>query len=477
VKPALAAGAPERSSPSFKSLSVGQILIWFLIAIGSFQIAYTFASGAFLMLLHLFALLRLTSVRTARQAMYIGLAVGFAMYAPQLRFFWTIFHGGAIALWLVLAFWIGVFTITLRQCRLRFGSKAAALLAPVLWLGFDFFRGELYYLRFTWLNVGYAFSDAPLLLALFGVYGLGFVLVALAAALELLPTVHALIALLLATGGLAMVANPPASKTTFHGALSGKELRVAGVQLEFPSEPQTLLALEAVRRANPQTDLFVLSEYTFDGPVPERIRNWCRTHQKFLIAGGKDPLSNERFRNTAFVVGTNGAIVFQQAKAVPIQFFKDGLPAAEQKLWNSPWGAIGICICYDLSYTRVTDPLIRAGAQALIVPTMDVENWGEHQHQLHSRVAPTRAAEYGLPVFRVASSGISQLVGPDGIVQATAPFAKQDAQIAGTLRLAVHGTTPWDRLAARISVVITAVTVSVLITDTFIRRKRKSKTS
>jgi apolipoprotein N-acyltransferase len=54
---------------------------------------------------------------------------------------------------------------------------------------------------------------------------------------------------------------------------------------------------------------------------------------------------------------------------------------------------IGICICYDLSYSRVTDRLLRLGAQALIVPTMDLIDWGRRQHELHARVAPMRAAE------------------------------------------------------------------------------------
>src|SRR6185295_5939558 len=103
-------------------------------------------------------------------------------------------------------------------------------------------------------------------------------------------------------------------------------------------------------------------------------------------------------------------------------FFNDGLPAREQKLWNSPWGKLGVCVCYDLSYRRVVDELIRQGAQALIVPTMDVAEWGEQQHRLHARVAPVRAAEYGVPIFRLCSSGISQLVDDRGKVLSSAPF-------------------------------------------------------
>ena len=133
---------------------------------------------------------------------------------------------------------------------------------------------------------------------------------------------------------------------------------------------------------------------------------------------------------------------------VPIQFFQDGLPALDQKLWSSPWGDLGNCICYDLSYTRVTDGLIRAGAQALIVPTMDVVGWGEHQHALHARVAPTRSAEYGLPILRVASSGISQLTRPDASVVASAPFAAEGATLTGELPIMRRGRMPWDRYLA-----------------------------
>ena len=174
----------------------------------------------------------------------------------------------------------------------------------------------------------------------------------------------------------------------------------------------------------------MLSEYTFDGPVPAAVKEWCRKNGRYLVVGGKDPAAGGDFYNTAFVVGPDGDIVFRQVKAVPIQFFKDGLPAPEQKLWDSPWGKIGICVCYDLSYTRVTDRLVKLGAEALIVPTMDVVDWGQAQHELHARIAPVRAAEYGLPIFRLASSGISQLVDRAGrvrprlLVPATAPCSR-----------------------------------------------------
>jgi apolipoprotein N-acyltransferase len=212
----------------------------------------------------------------------------------------------------------------------------------------------------------------------------------------------------------------------------------------------------ALRRKN---QLFVLPEYTLDGPPKEQLKNWCRENRKFLIVGGKDPAPGNNFYNTAFVISTNGEVVFKQVKSVPIQFFKDGLPAPEQQLWDSPWGRIGICICYDLSYTRVTDRLIRLGAEALIVPTMDVADWGRHQHELHARVATVRAAEYGVPIFRVASSGISQLVDRSGRPIAETGFPGERAIISGRLQLGGRGSVPLDRWLAPAAVGVSGLIV------------------
>jgi apolipoprotein N-acyltransferase len=232
--------------------------------------------------------------------------------------------------------------------------------------------------------------------------------------------------------------------------------------MEFPTEKEVLFRLDDTIRAHPDAELVVLSEYTLDGPVPVALKEWCRENRRYLIVGGKDPAPGASFYNTAYVVAPDGKIVFRQVKAVPIQFFKDGLPAPNQKLWNSPWGKIGICICYDLSYTRVTDRLVRLGAEAIIVPTMDVVDWGKAQHALHARIAPVRGTEYGLPLFRLASSGISQLVGRSGRVTATAPCPGDGAILAGTLEMRGSGRRPLDRWLAPFTTAVTAMVIAWL---------------
>ena len=148
---------------------------------------------------------------------------------------------------------------------------------------------------------------------------------------------------------------------------------------------------------------------------------------------------------------------------MPIQFFKDGLPAPKQEVWNSPWGKIGFCICYDLSYTRVTDRFVEQGAQLLIVPTMDVSDWGRHQHELHSRVAPVRASEYGIPIFRLASSGISQAVFGGGNVIAQTSLGAQGEILSAQLRLPSRGLLPLDRFLTPLCTGLTGIVTAVLL--------------
>ena len=239
-------------------------------------------------------------------------------------------------------------------------------------------------------------------------------------------------------------------------------LSIVGVQMEFPPQGVIPQILNQALAKNTNTAIFVLSEYSLDGGVPDSLKNWCREHSRYVVIGGKDFLTNDVYYNTAFVVGTNGEIVFKQAKSVPIQFFHDGLPAPKQEVWNSPWGKIGICICYDLSYTRVTDELVRQGAQLLIVPTMDVEYWGKHQHELHSRVAPVRAAEYGIPIFRVASSGISQAVTGGGNVVAQTSIGGYGEIFSAQLRLPRQGSIPIDRYFAPLCTGVTGLLLAGL---------------
>ena len=74
-----------------------------------------------------------------------------------------------------------------------------------------------------------------------------------------------------------------------------------------------------------------------------------------------------------------------------------------------------------------------------------------------ARIAPTRAAEFGLPIFRLASSGISQVVDSAGRVTAAVQFPGDGAALAGTIELRGAGSRPLDRWLAPLAVGVTAL--------------------
>jgi apolipoprotein N-acyltransferase len=452
--------------PSAEPLGWKKSFLWLAVAVVFFHAAYTsihFPAAGLLIFGYAYGLVKLTEQPTVRRAFYFGLATGFLCYAPQLFFFWNIFGPGAIVLWLVLAFWVGLFTAIVCGCFRRWGKVKTAWLIPIVWTGIEYFRSELYYLKFSWLNVGYALpaQTSGFGVVHLGMFGAGFVIFLAAVlfpyrfVLRMTVLEWFLVAAIVA---IILAVQFPAVTRAFYSRVN-----LVGVQMEFPPEAILPKILDQALAKNTNAPIFVLCEYTLEGPVPEPLRNWCREHSRFLVVGGKDPVGTNNYYNTAFVVGTNGDIVFKQVKSVPIQFFRDGLPAPEQKLWNSPWGKIGFCVCYDLSYTRVTDELVRQGVQLIIVPTMDVMEWGRHQHELHSRIAPVRAAEYGIPIFRVDSSGISQAVTGGGQVIAQTQIPGNGEIFSAQLRLPMHGSLPLDRYLAPVCTGTTGLVTAVLL--------------
>jgi len=457
----------------------GKSFLWLVLAVACFHAAYTSIKfpllGLFIFGYACF-LVRLTDQPTVRRAFYFGLATGFLCAAPQLLFFWNIFHMAAIVLWLVFAFWIGLFTAISCGCIRRWGKNKAVWLIPFIWTGLEYFRSELYYFKFSWLNIGYTFPNLQIFpVDVFGMYFVGFMVFLVAVLFwgrQLRRSAALLASLLFLTIPLAMICE---FLVMARFERPDPPLPIVGVQMEFPPENGIPKILNRALAENTNTPVFVLSEYTLHGSVPDALKNWCRNHSRYLIVGGEDPAGADNFYDTAFVVGTNGDIIFKQAKSVPIQFFKDGLPAQKEEVWNSPWGKIGICICYDLSYTRVTDRLVEEGAQLIIVPTMDVEDWGRHEHELHSRVAPVRAAEYGVPIFRLASSGISQAVTGGGYVVAQTSVPGVGEILSADLRLPMRGSLPLDRFLAPFCAGTTGAILAALVILSWKDKRTKSR--
>jgi apolipoprotein N-acyltransferase len=82
---------------------------------------------------------------------------------------------------------------------------------------------------------------------------------------------------------------------------------------------------------------------------------------------------------------------------------------------------------------------------------------------LHARVTPVRAAEYGIPIFRLASSGISQYADGTGRAVTTAPCPGDGAMLAGTVGLGNAGRLPLDRWLGPFAAGVTGAGIILLL--------------
>ena len=424
------------------------------LVVAGYILTFTYAATAPAILVALPALCVLARQRSAWQAFGVGLLVGTLINVVLLAFILQVVGWIAVPLWVVGALPIAVFVLLRHVAERALRPTWAIVWTPVLWTGIEYFRSEIWSLRFAWLLPGQAAAFLPgVRLNALGVYAVGFIYMSLAA-LAVAPIKKLRV---VGVAGLLVSAIlmywPPLPPTP-----STATIQVAGLQVERWDKTEVAAALDQLALAHPEAQLLVLNECAFSESVPEEVRDVIRKHQRYLIAGGSVPIEGDQFYNTAFVIGPDGTDVFSQAKSMPVQFLNDGVPAPERRVWDSPWGKIGIAICYDASYSRVMDDFVSQGACGLILPTMDVTSWGEFERRmLHGRVQPVRSAEYGIPTFGVWSSGVSQLTDRHGRVIATAGYPGQGDTITGPFDLSHPGHIPPDRLPAQLAMFATAV--------------------
>src|SRR5579872_5115377 len=144
-------------SVNAKWLSTTAALSLAATAVAAFYLAYEYEAAGAAAAIYLACLSQLAWVKSSRLAFYLGLAIGFSVASIHLRFMRDLFGPAAIGLWAIFGIWIALFLLLARIVVGRW-PRYGALWLPVIWLSLEYFRSELYYLRFAWLTPGFALS-------------------------------------------------------------------------------------------------------------------------------------------------------------------------------------------------------------------------------------------------------------------------------------------------------------------------------
>jgi predicted amidohydrolase len=129
-------------------------------------------------------------------------------------------------------------------------------------------------------------------------------------------------------------------------------------------------------------------------PVLERFRAFARAHARWTLLGSiAVDTGEERIRNRSVLLNPAGEIAARYDK---IHMFdvnlKDGetyresaqfAPGGEAVVAETPWGGLGLTVCYDLRFAYLYRALAQAGARILTCPAAFMKTTGEaHWHVL-----------------------------------------------------------------------------------------------
>lgn len=152
-----------------------------------------------------------------------------------------------------------------------------------------------------------------------------------------------------------------------------------------------------------------------DDPTLAALRETAREHQIWLLLGSlavKTGDADRRFANRSFLIDPDGEI---RAEYDKIHMFDVDIDDAESfressgyrpgrraVVTDTPFGRLGLSICYDLRFPLLYQALARAGARILTVPSAFSPVTGAaHWHSL----LRARAIETGCFVLAPAQSG------------------------------------------------------------------------
>ena len=364
------------------------------------------------------------------------------------------------------------------------------VLMPAAWVLAEWVRGW-FFTGFTWLQLGYSQVGAPLegLLPVGGIY-LASWAVALSAGLTVLLVRrtgpgrwHWLAALVLVwavSGSLGLI------RWT---APAGDALRVALVQGNLPQDEKWLARMRRptleryllLTRAHWDADLVVWPESAlpglrdgFDGYI-ERLDQEARANASSVVFGVPilDRSTMALFNSVVSVGRGADDSVYHKRHLVPFGEYLPldglirpitevlGLPVADfdlgpdaPPLLAAAGQTLGISVCYEIAFGS---EILDAVPDATVLVTVSNDAWfgtsiGPHQHL---QIARARAVETGRWLLRATNTGITAIVGPDGVIEEQAPQF-EIAVLAGEI-LPMGGMTPYARTGDAVVIVLAAL--------------------
>jgi apolipoprotein N-acyltransferase len=159
----------------------------------------------------------------------------------------------------------------------------------------------------------------------------------------------------------------------------------------------------------------------------ERLSSLAAELNVHLVAHVLLPVesSTEEFYNGVVLLGPNGEEVGRQTKThqPPWEWTTPG--PGESPVFSTPYGPVGLGVCFDYHFTDVVRNRARNGARIVFMPTWDDYSQSRWFPGVHASDVPFRAVENHVAIATATTSGISTICDPYGRVIAQGEVNKR----------------------------------------------------
>ncbi|HKL47669.1 MAG TPA: carbon-nitrogen hydrolase family protein [Candidatus Izemoplasmatales bacterium] len=177
---------------------------------------------------------------------------------------------------------------------------------------------------------------------------------------------------------------------------------------------------------------FKLNSQTSDGQVIQYLKKIAKQYHSYVIGGSVPEKDGDKIYNSAFVFNPQGHVInkYQKIHLFSITY-PNGVTFKESDLLSSgnqlsiietPYGKVGIIICFDIRFPELIKKYREAGCQCLFVPAA----FNTYTGPLHWRTT-FRARAIDNQIYMIGSSPSRQSFGsyePYGHSLVVDPFGK-----------------------------------------------------
>ncbi|MEZ5324443.1 MAG: nitrilase-related carbon-nitrogen hydrolase [Verrucomicrobiales bacterium] len=344
-----------------------KLLAWSLVVLAPLPGTLAFAPYYVWWVMPLMSWMLLVGIRemSPRTAFLAGLVNGTLLFAVTMSWLWNLFDVLSIVLWMILGGFTGIFSYFYRVGSLQFqNALGTSVFAALLWTGVEHFRSEVFVLKFPWITPGVALPPGWLS-PLIGTYGVTF-LVILAAALLTHRRCRWLggSVLILLYASVLIPRSVPAS--------DGTPVRVIAVQNEGGAFKHHLDQSASVPG---NVDLVIWPEHSVPYALMDQerqlgeLRAFLNQRNAIAVIGTRRmeptreaPDGSSAWFNMACAISAD-AILGYHDKNHPVHFFNDGIAGTTAGTVDTPFGKMGMPVCFDVDFQDVVRRMTLAGAR------------------------------------------------------------------------------------------------------------------